>query len=256
MAVARRRGGALAACAGPGAWPAALAGAAAVAAYQACFFSAVATTGVALGTVVAIGAGPILAGALGLLIGETVDVRWAVATVLAVAGGACLLLAGRAAAAVPAGVLLALGAGAAYAALTVAARHLVRRGHDGADVMAVFFAGGAVPLALSWVGRDLGSLTSPTGLATIAWLGVGATTVPYLLFARGLRRLPAATATTLGLAEPLTAAGLGVALLGERPGPAAWLGAGLIAAGLLALAVPRRGLHVGSPKARSRAGDA
>ncbi len=41
---------------------------------------------------------------------------------------------------------------------------------------------------------------------------------------------------TLTLAEPLTAAILGTAVLGERLGPLGWLGAALIATGLLVAA--------------------
>ena len=42
------------------------------------------------------------------------------------------------------------------------------------------------------------------------------TALAYVLFARGLGRLSAATVTTLVLAEPLVATLLGVAVLGER----------------------------------------
>jgi DME family drug/metabolite transporter len=55
----------------------------------------------------------------------------------------------------------------------------------------------------------------------------------YVLFGRGLRHLPAGPVATLVLAEPLVATLLGVGLLGERPGPVGWLGAGLVAVGLL-----------------------
>ena len=60
----------------------------------------------------------------------------------------------------------------------------------------------------------------------------------YLLFARGLRRLSAAETATLTLAEPLTAALLGVIVLSERMSAPAALGAALILGGLLVLAAP------------------
>jgi DME family drug/metabolite transporter len=220
--------------------PAALVGIAGVAAYQVCFFSGVAATGVALGTLVALGSGPVCAGFLGLAIGERPTARWAAATGLAVSGGAVLLLGGRSANVVPLGVLLALGAGVSYAALTVAGRHLLARGHDSADVMTVFFGGAAVILLAAWVGRDLRPLAGPSGVATVLWLGVVTTAIPYLLFGRGLRSLRAATVTTLTLAEPLTAALLAVVVLGERPAPIAWLGAALIVGGLAVAALPTR----------------
>lgn len=63
----------------------------AVAAYQACFFFGVARTGVAVGTVVALGIAPLATGLLGLLLGERPDRRWTLATVGAVAGVVLLL---------------------------------------------------------------------------------------------------------------------------------------------------------------------
>jgi DME family drug/metabolite transporter len=61
----------------------------------------------------------------------------------------------------------------------------------------------------------------------------------YLLFGRGLTGVGVGAAGTLTLAEPATAATLGVAVLGERPGAATAAGIGLIVAGLVALAARR-----------------
>jgi len=62
-----------------------------------------------------------------------------------------------------------------------------------------------------------------------------------VLFARGLRHLTPGETATLTLAEPLTATGLGILVLSERPGAAAAIGAALVLAGLLTLAAPARG---------------
>ena len=64
------------------------------------------------------------------------------------------------------------------------------------------------------------------------------TALAYVLFARGLRHLPAGEAATLTLAEPLTATALGALVLGERPGAVALAGVALVLAGLAALAAP------------------
>lgn len=62
-----------------------------MAAYQPLFFAGVARTDVAVGTIVAIGSPPVLAGVLGLVVhGERPGHGWAVATILAVLG--CSLL--------------------------------------------------------------------------------------------------------------------------------------------------------------------
>lgn len=217
--------------------PAVLLAGACVAAYQLCFFAGVQRTGVAVGTVVAIGSGPAFAGALGwLALRERPGPRWAPATGLACAGVALLALGGSAAAVSPAGVLLALGAGAGYAAYTVISKQLLHAGHAPERVMAAAFGTGGVLLlpvlaatAGPWLGR-------PGGLALIAFLGVVPTAGAYLLFARGLRELSAGETTTLTLAEPLTATALGAVVLGERPGVLAILGAALVLAGLLTLA--------------------
>src|SRR4051812_43948335 len=61
--------------------------AAAVATYQVSFFAAVADTGVAVGTIVAIGSAPALAGALEWVVTRHPPTKaWAAATALAVAG--------------------------------------------------------------------------------------------------------------------------------------------------------------------------
>jgi DME family drug/metabolite transporter len=216
----------------------ALAAAAGVAAYQVCFFAAVDSTGVALGTVVALGSGPAFAGLFGLLLrGDRPSRRWAAATTLAVGGAALLVLAGGAAAEVDAaGVALALGAGASYGMYTVTSKALLEAGHAPTAVMAVEFAGGALLLAPVLVLGDTAWLAEPGGVGLALYLGVVPTAIAYVLFARGLERLPAASVATLTLAEPLTAATLGVVVLGERPGAVAALGALLVLSGLLVLA--------------------
>jgi DME family drug/metabolite transporter len=214
-----------------------------VAAYQLCFFAAVDTTGVALGTVVALGSGPAFAGIFGLVLrGEQPTRRWAAATALAVAGATVLVLAGGGAADVdPAGVALALGAGASYGLYTVTSKSLLEAGHSPGGVMAVAFAGGALLLAPVLALGDNAWLAEPGGVALAVYLGLIPTAVAYVLFARGLKRLPSASVATLTLAEPLTAATLGVVILGERPGPIAGLGGLLVLSGLLLLAErPRR----------------
>lgn len=217
--------------------PAVLLAGACVAAYQLCFFAGVQRTGVAVGTVVAIGSGPAFAGALGwLVLRERPGPRWAPATGLACAGVALLALGGSAAAVSPSGVLLALGAGAGYASYTVISKQLLHAGHAPERVMAAAFGTGGVlllPVLAATAGPWLGH---PGGLALIAFLGVVPTAGAYLLFARGLRELSAGETTTLTLAEPLTATALGAVVLGERPGALAILGAALVLAGLLTLA--------------------
>src|SRR3954464_13713249 len=93
----------------------------AVATYQLSFFAAVHDTGVAVGTIVALGSAPALAGALEWVVpGGRPSGRWAAATALACAGVALLALAGGSAAGIsPLGVGLAVIAGGSYATYTL-----------------------------------------------------------------------------------------------------------------------------------------
>jgi len=210
-----------------------------MAAYQVFFFEAVLKTGVAVGTIVAIGSAPLFAGGLGYLVRqENPGLRWAVATALAVAGCGLLTLPKAEVSVNPVGVGLALGAGVAYATCTVAAKGLLEERPADA-VMAVLFCFAAILLSPLLVWCDLTWLAHGRGIAVGLHLGLVATAAAYTLFARGLEAVPVATAVTLGLAEPFTAATLGVVLLGERLTGSAMLGAGLILSGLVMLSLPK-----------------
>jgi DME family drug/metabolite transporter len=216
------------------------AGALGVAAYQLCFFAAVKDTGVAVGTVVALGSAPALAGAGGWLLDRRVpDRSWALATALACAGVATLALAGGGSEVSAPGVALAVGAGASYAAFTLAAKRLLDQGHGVEHVMARLFGLGTILLAPVLVLGDLHWVTSAGGAAMALWLGAIPTALAYLLFAAGLRHLAANEVATLTLAEPVTAALLGAVVLGERPGAVAIVGIVAILAGLAVLAIPK-----------------
>ncbi|MSO57545.1 MAG: EamA family transporter [Thermoleophilia bacterium] len=214
-----------------------------VALYQVAFFEAVDRTGVAVGAVVAIGTGPVAAGAFERVVDGVWPGRtWALATALALAGGATLVLASAGDTRLsPAGIAFALVAGTAYGGYTVVAKQLLRAGHAAIGVMGASFGIAGVllaPLLLvgsqAWLGR-------PQGVALALYLGLLPTALAYVLFARGLQRLSAAEVTTIVLVEPVTATAFGFLLLGERLGAVAMLGVLLVFAGLATLAVaPRR----------------
>jgi drug/metabolite transporter, DME family len=214
--------------------------AAAVAVYQLSFFAAVRLTGVAVGTVVAIGTGPAAAGALGRLVnGERLSARWAQATILAAVG--VLLLAGDGGASVDlTGVALAVTSGVGYATYTVLSKRMLEAGEAPEGVMAAGFGGAGLLLLPALVLAGPGFLATPGGLALAGYLAVVPTALAYVLFSRGLRHLSSGETATLVLAEPLTASVLGVVALGEHPSATAGAGALLVLAGLLVLAAPGR----------------
>ncbi|MBF8191080.1 EamA family transporter [Nonomuraea sp. K274] len=223
--------------------PGLLVAAAAVAAYQLCFFAAVGRTGVAIGTVVAIGSGPVFTGLLSwVLHGQRPSGRWTVATTAAVCGCAALIAGGGAQAGgqVVSGILLALLGGLLYAFYAVSAATAIGRGAGSNAVMGVLFGGSAVIMLPILAVGGVGWLGEPRGLLAVLYLGLGTTALSYFLYGRGLRTTPVATAATLALAEPAVAALLGLVVLDERLAPISVAGLVLLALSLVAVAVPER----------------
>jgi DME family drug/metabolite transporter len=203
--------------------------------YQLTFFAGVASTGVALATLVTIGSGPVLVGTLAwAALGERPTRGWWIATSVCIVGLGLLALDGDIRQGAAAGGLgLSLAAGAAYAGYTVATRQLMLRGARPAEAMAAAFGLGAVVLLPVLLVAGVRWLLTSDGIAVALWLGLVTTTIAYLLFGRGLHRLRAGPVATLVLAEPLVATLLGIGLLGESLGAPGWLGALLLAAGLM-----------------------
>jgi DME family drug/metabolite transporter len=225
--------------------PALLVGGLGVAAYQLGWFAGLRRTGVALGTIVGIGSGPVFAGLLHLLRRRGgLSRAWVVGTGLTVAGAA--LLAARGAGGTSPdlwGIACMLGAGFSYALYALAAKQAIERGLDAEAAMAGIFGAGALLLAPLLLREPLAWVATGRGLALALHLGVVTIGLAYWLYGWGLARLAVPTVVTLTLAEPLTAALFGVALLGERVGPAGWLGGALVAAGLV---VASRGERAGA----------
>lgn len=207
-----------------------------MAAMQLCFFGAIARTGVALGTAIFIGSYPVFAGLLGLLVRrERPSRRWLLATALAIFGCSLLIGGGSRISTDILGVVLALGAGCAYAIYSVAVKGLLD-GRSTVAVIAVVSFLGAIFLSPLLITSNLNWLTRPSGIAVSLYLGLAATAAPYWLFARGLKAVPVSTAATLNLAEPFTAAFLGVFLLGEQLAAPAIAGMALLLGGLCLIA--------------------
>jgi drug/metabolite transporter, DME family len=220
-----------------------------VAVYQLAFFAAVADTGVAVGTIVALGSAPTLTGLFEWIVdGRRPPGRWVAATALACAGVALLALAGGDAEVTAPGVGLAVAAGGAYAVYTLAAKRLLAAGHAPGSVMAAAFGIGALVLLPALLLSGPGWLLHADGIALALFLGVVPTALAYLLFASGLRKLSAAETATLTLAEPLTAGVLGAVVLAEPLSGPAVVGATLVLAGLVALAIRPPAPAVASPE--------
>lgn len=211
-----------------------------VALYQLSFFYGVKLAGVAVGTMVGIGSSPIFAGlALRLLYGEEVTKRWILSTSIGLLGlffitffkssyvGGGII-----------GVLLCLGAGLSYVIYSFASKALMKDYPPDA-VMGIIFVSGAVLLFPFLFSEDIFHLFNIKGFLLIGHLGILATAVAYLLFGRGLKFVKISDASTLSLAEPLTATLLGIFLIGESISLLTFIGMFLIFLSLIIISISK-----------------
>lgn len=209
-----------------------------LAAYQPLFFLGTARGGVAVGTVIALGSAPVMAGLIEWAITRRLPrPTWLVATALATTGVALLAFAGGGSgSADPLGVIGSVGAGAAFAVFANAQRRLMSSGWDPFTVAGAMGAGSAVSALFMLPFASFTWLAEPTGIAVALWLGLATIAIAYTLFTWGLQRLTAATAATLTLAEPITATLLGLVVLGEHLDTASIVGIAVLTVGLVVLA--------------------
>ncbi len=208
--------------------------------YQPLFFLGTERNGVAVGTVVALGSAPILAGLLEWGLTRRVPSgTWMMATALATVGVVLLGFGGEAGGAGgtdPIGLVASVGAGATFAVIANVQRRLLDEGWDPFTVVGSMGASSAILSALVLPFVDLGWLATPPGLVMALWLGIATISIAYVMFTWGLGGLTAATAATLTLGEPLTASILGIVVLGERLSSLAIVGLIVLGAGLALLA--------------------
>jgi drug/metabolite transporter (DMT)-like permease len=118
----------------------------------------------------------------------------------------------------------ALGAGSAvfYASNFIVNKFVI----DAFSTSEVMFWHGVVatPFLAAFVPRAAWATVEPRAAAFLAVVSIGPGALAGLAFVWGLRRIPAAHASTLTLLEPLVSILLGAAILGERLGPGALLG--------------------------------
>lgn len=221
-----------------GRWRMLVGAAVAEAAYQLSFFSAVARTGVAVGTLVMLATAPAVAGIVGwVLHGLRPSRTWFVATVVALAGAALLVLGSGGSQALDwGGLLLAVLAGASFAAYTILGRVVAEAGVSALPATGWIFLFTSVLLLGPLLSQDLGFVTQSRNPLVLVWLGLTATALAYVLFQHGMKHIAAATAATLALAEPMVANLLAVFVLHEPFTLVMGLGLVLVLGGLALLA--------------------
>jgi DME family drug/metabolite transporter len=212
-----------------------------LAVFQTAYFAAVESTGLAVATVVTLGAGPVLI-ALGarMMLGERLGVGGVLAVVGALAGLVVLTLGGSDATVRPAGVLLALVSAAGYCAMTLLTRWWGRDGGaDASDTTIWAFGVTALCLLPLTLGEGLFPHTDhPVRLlALILYIASVPTALAYALYFAGAAVVRSATVSVIMLLEPVTAAVLAVVLLGERLTTATVTGTLLMLGAVAGLAV-------------------
>ncbi|WP_428965281.1 DMT family transporter [Micromonospora fluostatini] len=209
-----------------------------MAVYYGAYYVAVDRAGLALSTLITLGAGPVfVAVGAGLLLGERLDRRGGLALAVAFAGLGLLVGDPVGAGAVdPVGVAAALVSALGYSAVTLYGR---TSGGGGGGTLPSFCAGLLVlaPFALvEGVRPQTGDLVPVLGW--LLFLGVVPTLLAYRWYFAGLRTVPAATAAVIVLLEPVVATLLGVALFGEALSTGVAVGAALLLAAVALLIRP------------------
>ncbi|MFC4008028.1 DMT family transporter [Nonomuraea purpurea] len=208
-----------------------------MAVYQTAYFAAIAHSGVAVATVVTMGATPVFT-ALGsrFLLREPLG-RVARAALAAALIGLVLLTGETALQSRTysiAGIAAALASAAGYAGVTLFSR--VHKDDSQGTAVGGLLVGAAclVPFALV---EGVVPEVSAVSVALLLYLGAVPTALAYGLFFRALTALRATTVSIISLGEAVGAAMLGVVLFGEQLTPLAWSGCVLLLAAVAVLAL-------------------
>lgn len=208
--------------------------------FQLLFFSSVLKTGVAVGTVVAIGSTPIWTA----IIEKTVFNKsprsvWFIATTIAVVGIILLNLQNFSGQVNILYTFLPLLAGLAYALEIVFAKEAMQGSSSEVCMMIVMALVALFNLPSLFFNELTWAFTS-RGILVCLGLGLVTASMAFALFFGGTKTTPAAVASTLGMAEPLGAALWGITLLHEPCSLTTLSGIVLILLSLILLIKPEK----------------
>lgn len=204
--------------------------------YQLTFFSAVHSTGIAIATVTALGAAPTLSALVAfVLMREKPEKSWYLGTSVTILG---IVLVGTARGIDSfngKGVALAALAGFGFAIFNVVCRRSLIRGAQDLWLTATTFGVAAfVTTPFLFVQSPIWILT-PKGFFTVLWLGLVTTSMGYVLYMYGLKRIESSLAATVVLAEPATATVLAAIVIGEKLVLQSYIGIAIAGLGILYL---------------------
>jgi DME family drug/metabolite transporter len=185
--------------------------------YQLTFFSAVHSTGIAIATVTALGAAPTLSAVVAyVVLREKPQKSWYVGTAVTILGIVLVGTAHGIESFDPKGVCLATLAGFGFAVFNVVCRKSLAQGAQDIWLTATTFGVAAlVSFPFLFTQNPEWILTSK-GFFTVLWLGLVTTSLGYILFMFGLKRMESSKAATVVLAEPATATILAAFVIGEN----------------------------------------
>ncbi|MEK4243915.1 EamA family transporter [Psychrobacillus sp. FSL K6-2684] len=219
------------------AWKETLYAAICISLFQLLFFSSVRLTGVAIASVVAIGSAPVFSGMVEWIFFKMRPTRvWGLSTGLAIVGCLFLFLTKGEVTIDPVGISYSLIAGLIFAFYTLTSKSLLQK-EEAIPVVAMTFSLSAFLLTPFLFVYDISWLADAGNVGIIFYLGLATTSVAYVLYGWGLRKIPASSALTLSLAEPTTAALLGVVVVGEILSATSWVGIGLLLGSIVILTV-------------------
>ena len=91
----------------------------------------------------------------------------------------------------------------------------------------------AAAVTLPWALRAWPQMSSARGAGVLLWLGVVQLGIAYLLFVKGVRKVPAAEASLISMLEPILNPVWVLLFFGERPGPWAIAGGAVVVASVV-----------------------
>jgi DME family drug/metabolite transporter len=213
-----------------------------LAVFQSAYFAAVRDTGLAVGTIVTLGAAPVLTAAgARLFLREGIGRAGVLAVAGALAGLVILVLGNQAGVVRPLGVATALLSAAGFAGSNVLPRWTGRHG-TGEDpytlTIGAFAIGAVVVLPFAWAEGLVPHAAHPGHVVLLmVYLSAVTTALAYPLYFAGTGVVRAATASVVMLIEPVSATALAVLFLGEPLTAATTLGTLLMLTAITGLAL-------------------
>lgn len=137
------------------------------------------------------------------------------------------------------GIIVSLGAGFLFACYTFINKKILEI-TGAVQAIAVVFSLSAIILIPFFFSFEKEGLFTIPGILTVLYIGVFTSGIGYILFSIGLKKIPASSATTLTLAEPLMAALLGVLVVGEHLNTTAWVGILFLLGGILIITLSHK----------------